>query len=169
MTLAKSKVNVFGVTVYTKGKPLLDPARPAKNLLPEKSQFNQKSFSGGIGPYKIQKGDTVCGTNNINKRTWYGKVGRTTECTAGEHSLIRTNMKWDDIGLISDEYEFRSLDSGKKFADGGDSGSLVFNLKGEWVGMLFAANTSTECGYVTPVHELIKDIEETTGGTITLA
>ena len=145
----------------------LNPACPVQNFLPMKSQFTKQCFYG-VPPYKVNEGDTICGTNNIFKDTWYGKVGRTTDGTAAEFNRITRDIEWD-IGQDSDEYEFKSLHSGEQFARGGDSGSLVFNLQKEWVGMLFSSDRGQECGFVTPVYELIKDIEEATGGTITLA
>ncbi|OBT79867.1 hypothetical protein VF21_01574 [Pseudogymnoascus sp. 05NY08] len=145
----------------------LDPTLPVQNLLPMEAQFSKECLHG-VPDYIVQEGDTVSGINTIVKDTWYGKVGRTSDCTGAEFNVIQRVIEWDN-GLVSDEYEFRTLHSGEEFAKGGDSGSLVFNLEKEWVGMLFAADPSTKCGFVTPVYELIKDIEETTGGTITLA
>ncbi|OAF57723.1 hypothetical protein VC83_05630 [Pseudogymnoascus destructans] len=146
----------------------LDPALLVQNLLPIEEQFKDECFVRIEPRYVAQEGETVSGTNTIIANTWYGKVGRTSKCTAAEFNGIQRNISWGN-GLFSDEYECKSLHSGEQFARGGDSGSLVFNLDKEWVGMLFAAEKSTECGFVTPVYELIKDIEETTGGTITLA
>lgn len=145
----------------------LDPKLPVQNLLPTRDQFSRQSFGATTG-YKIQEGATVSGTNDLLKATWYGKVGRNSESTGAERSRILRTVAWDN-GLISDEYEFISLDSCGQFARGGDSGSLVFNLQKEWVGMLFAMDRSTRCGFITPAYELMRDIEETTGGTITLA
>lgn len=61
-----------------------------------------------------------------------------------------------------------SIDEGSKFAEGGDSGSLVFNLENEWAGMPFEADRSSGIGFVTSAYELSRDIEETTGVTIEL-
>ncbi|KFZ25359.1 hypothetical protein V502_00164 [Pseudogymnoascus sp. VKM F-4520 (FW-2644)] len=145
----------------------LDPARPVQNLLPMKNQFKMRSFHG-VSAYRVQEADTVSGTNDTFNSRWYGKVGRTSEYTGAEQSLIKRAIAWDD-GTVSHEYEFKSMDSGDQFAQVGDSGSLVFNLEKEWVGMLFAVERSMGIGFVTPAFELLRDIEETTGGTITLA
>lgn len=116
----------------------------------------------------MQEGDTVSGTSNSLRSKWYGKVGRTSHCTGAEQSLIKRAIAWDD-DTVSHEYEFKSIDSDDRFAQVGDSGSLVFNLEKEWVGMLFAMERSMGIGFVTPAFELLRDIEETTGDTITLA
>lgn len=76
-------------------------------------------------------------------------------------------MPWSN-GIVTEEYEFKTLHSSQEFALGGDSGSMVFNIEKEWVGMLFAADRNSELGFVTPVYELINNIKETIGGTITL-
>jgi hypothetical protein len=85
-----------------------------------------------------------------------------------QRAVIKGAIAWDD-GSVSHEYEFTSIDSGTRFAQDGDAGSLVFNHEKEWVGMLFAVDRCTNCAFVTPVFELVRDIEEMTGWTITLA
>lgn len=145
----------------------LDPARPVKNVLPMEDRFKGNCFYG-IPGYRVKEGDAISGTSNSLRSKWYGKVGRTSRCTGAEQSPIKRAIAWDD-GTLSHEYEFRSVDSGDRFAQVGDSGSLVFNLEKEWVGMLFAMERSTGIGFVTPAFELLRDIEETTGGTVTLA
>ena len=145
----------------------LDPARPVKNVLPMEDRFKGDHLYG-IPEYMVKEGDTVSGTSNSLRSKWYGKVGRTSRCTGAEQSLIKRAIAWDD-GAVSHEYEFKSANSYDRFAQVGDSGSLVFNLEKEWVGMLFAMEWSMGIGFVTPAFELLRDIEETTGGTITLA
>lgn len=144
----------------------LNPTLPLQNLLPMVTQFRMQSVYG-VPAYRAQEGDTVSGTNSIFGSRWYGKVGRTSDCTSAKHGLIKRAIAWDD-GMVSHEYEFKAKGLGNRFALEGDEGSLVFNLEKEWVGMLIAADRSTDIGFVTPVSELMRDIEETTGGTITL-
>lgn len=143
---------------------VLDPLRPLKNLLPQETQFRRH----GSPYYRVQEGDTVSGTSTSFRSAWYGKVGRSSECTGGEHGLLKRAIRWDD-GSISHEYEFKQRGSDERFAQVGDAGALVFNLQKEWAGMPVAVDRSTGIGFVTPAWEIVRDIEERTGGTITLA
>lgn len=143
-----------------------NPGNSMQNMLPSREKFTAQCFQG-VPAYKVQPGDTISGTGDILKNTWYGKLGRTSQGTAAEYTRIKRTIAWDN-GLVSDEYEFRTLHSGAQFARRGDSGSLVFNMRKEWVGMLIASDVYDETGFVTPVQDLIKDIEDKTGGTITL-
>ncbi|KAL5353313.1 hypothetical protein ACLOAV_001349 [Pseudogymnoascus australis] len=146
----------------------LDPTRPLQNLLPAEAHFLNSVFRNVPRRFTVQKGDTVQVTSNSLDSIWYGKVGRTSDCTGGEHGLIKRAIRWDD-GAVSHEYEFKTQDACDRFAQVGDAGSLVLNIKKEWVGMLFAMERSTGIGFVTPAFELLRDIEETTGGKIMLA
>lgn len=146
----------------------LDPTRPVQNLLPVEAHFKNSVFRNVPRRFTVQKGEIVQVTNNSLDSIWYGKVGRTSNCTGGEHGLIKRAIRWDD-GAVSHEYEFKTQDAYDRFAQVGDAGSLVLNIKKEWVGMLFAMERSTGIGFVTPAFELLRDIEETTGGNIRLA
>ncbi|KFY30485.1 hypothetical protein V494_08146 [Pseudogymnoascus sp. VKM F-4513 (FW-928)] len=144
----------------------LDPTLPVQNLLPMEDQFTEECFKD-CPDYIVQEGEIVSGINSvIKKNTWHGKVGQTTDCTAGEFNMIPRDIAWPD-GSFSEEYELKSIYYNEGFTRG-DSGSLVFNIDKEWVGMLFAADGGRGCGFVTPACELLRDIEETTGGKITL-
>jgi hypothetical protein len=140
----------------------LDPSRPLKNLLPQETQFRRH----GSPYYRVQEGDTVSGTSTSFRSAWYGKVGRSSECTGGEHSLIKRAIRWDD-GEVSHEYEFKQSGSDERFAQVG-MGALVFNVQKEWAGKLVAVDRCTGIGIVTPAWEMVRDIEERTGGTITI-
>ncbi|KFY83276.1 hypothetical protein V498_08188 [Pseudogymnoascus sp. VKM F-4517 (FW-2822)] len=146
----------------------LDPTRPLQNLLPAEAHFLNSVFRNVPRRFTVQKGDTVQVTTNSLDSIWYGKVGRTSDCTGGKHGLIKRAIRWDD-GAVSHEYEFKTQDACDRFAQVGDAGSLVLNIKKEWVGMLFAMDRSTGIGFVTPAFELLRDIEETQGGQVTLA
>ncbi|KFY19467.1 hypothetical protein V493_07949 [Pseudogymnoascus sp. VKM F-4281 (FW-2241)] len=144
----------------------LNPALPVKNHLPTDREL-QAECCHGSPEYISAEGATVTGTSTSLRSKWYGKVGRTSQGSGGERGPIKRAIAWDD-GSISHEYEFKCLDSYKPFAQLGDAGSLVFNLEKEWAGLLIAADRSSGIGYVTPVYELLRDIEEVTGGTNTL-
>jgi hypothetical protein len=66
------------------------------------------------------------------------------------------------------EIEIISLKSGEGWAFPGDSGAMVFNLQKEWVGMVFAADTGKEVGWITSAQDIIDDIKEMTSGEVTL-
>ncbi|KFY00598.1 hypothetical protein O988_03221 [Pseudogymnoascus sp. VKM F-3808] len=82
----------------------------------------------------------------------------------GRVNSMKRTVCWGD-GVVSKEVEV--LPFGTQFAEGGDDGSMVFNLKKEWVGMVVGGD-SEYAGYITPAADIIADIEERTGGTITL-
>jgi hypothetical protein len=48
----------------------------------------------------------------------------------------------------------------------GDSGAMVTNINGEWVGMVFSMRLDCESAYLTPVQDIMEDIFETTGGEL---
>ncbi|OBT68454.1 hypothetical protein VE03_02945 [Pseudogymnoascus sp. 23342-1-I1] len=147
---------------------LVDPTLLVQNLIPAEEGSREKNFRGVYMMDPIKKGDTVQVTSNCLDSTWYGKVGRTSRCTGGVQGRIKRAIRWDD-GTVSHEYEFRTKHSYDRFALLGDAGSLVLNVKKEWAGMIFAVEKTSGIGFVTPAFELLRDIEETTGGTITLA
>lgn len=66
----------------------LDSGWPIKNLLPLDSRFRTRCFHG-IPKYRVEEGDTVSGTSNCLRSKWYGKVGRSSGCTAAEHGAIK--------------------------------------------------------------------------------
>ncbi|KFZ05672.1 hypothetical protein V501_08134, partial [Pseudogymnoascus sp. VKM F-4519 (FW-2642)] len=136
----------------------LDTTHPLKNLLPPETQFRRH----GSPYYRVQEGDTVSGTTTSFRSEWYGKVGRSSQCTGAEHSILKRAIRWDD-GKVSHEYEFKRGRTDEPFAQVGDFGALVFNLRKEWAGMLFAVDRSTGIGFVTPAWEIVRDIEERTG------
>lgn len=141
----------------------LGTTHPLKNVLPPETQFKRH----GSPYYRVQEGDTVSGTSTSFRSEWYGKVGRSSQCTGAEHSILKRAIRWDD-GKVSHEYEFKRGRTDERFAQVGDFGALVFNLRKEWAGMLVAVDRSTGIGFVTTAWEIVRDIEERTGGTITI-
>jgi hypothetical protein len=95
------------------------------------------------------------------------KRGRTTGLTSGKFGGInpRVNLRgkvcsaWQVIGK-----------TGKLFCQPGDSGSFIIDSEGKWCGLLFAAPYASITGdaFVLPVDKLIADIEDLTGGSVSL-
>ena len=77
---------------------------------------------------------------------------------------MKRTVCWGD-GVVSKEVEV--IPFKLEFAGGGDDGSMVFNVKKEWVGMVVGSD-SEYAGYITPAADIIADIEARTGGIITL-
>jgi hypothetical protein len=54
------------------------------------------------------------------------------------------------------------------FASKGDSGAFVLNSHGKLAGLLIAGQEDLGTAYVTPIQEVMQDIEEVTGCRVTL-
>ncbi|KFY07116.1 hypothetical protein V492_07432 [Pseudogymnoascus sp. VKM F-4246] len=69
----------------------LDPARPAKNLLPSDTSFFRSGFLHNLPGYIVQDGDTVSGTctSISNTPNFYAKVGRTSGVTPAQYSPLK--------------------------------------------------------------------------------
>jgi hypothetical protein len=117
--------------------------------------------------YNPEPKDTIKTLGSIFKDDVVVKTGRSTRATVGQVNQMRRKIDWGK-GVTSHEIEVKSLASGQPFASGGDSGSMVYNLKFQWVGLLFGADVYADMGYVTPAEDIANDIKEKTGGTITL-
>ena len=57
---------------------------------------------------------------------------------------------------------------GRRFSEHGDSGSLVFNMDGLVVGLLFGGAQSLHRSYFTHIDELYEDIRAVTGMEVRL-
>ncbi|KFX89850.1 hypothetical protein V490_06778 [Pseudogymnoascus sp. VKM F-3557] len=135
------------------------------NSLPERSKFPYWCASVELDfHYYAKLGDVISQIGIPAAFSWAGKFDRPPWATAGRVNSMKRTVCWGD-GVVSKEVEV--LPFGTQFAEGGDDGSMVFNLKKEWVGMVVGGD-SEYAGYITPAADIIADIEERTGGTITL-
>ncbi|KFZ15271.1 hypothetical protein V501_02785 [Pseudogymnoascus sp. VKM F-4519 (FW-2642)] len=114
--------------------------------------------------YRIKPRKVISQTSEPVAFSWAGKVNGGTWGTAGRVNSMKRTVCWGD-GVVSKEIEVIPFKGG--FAEGGDDGSMVFNVKKEWVGMVVGSD-SEYAGYITPAADIIADIEARTGGTITL-
>jgi hypothetical protein len=148
-------VNLHDAKSFPQNKP------PAANFSP--SQL----FNGRL-EYDVGPGEVVTRSGQLVKGDWVSKIGR-GGTTTGEVNAMKAVVYWEN-GMESKEIEIASLpDSrGGAFVIPGDSGSMVFNLNKEWVGMSIGRLSLSDSGYITLVQDLVDDIRETTGGTISL-
>lgn len=100
------------------------------------------------------------------------KTGRSTRTTTGFCHTIKDKVVWrDDNGKmekISQEMKFQAYPgSNSRAVMPGDSGSMVVNLKKEWVGMITGMEPG-DSAIMLPAQVIIDDFYAATGGTITL-
>ncbi|ELR05087.1 hypothetical protein VC83_00172 [Pseudogymnoascus destructans] len=143
------------------------PGDAMENMLPPRSAFDLQFKVPDFKDYKVAPGDRMSNIHELIPKSWVGKKGRTSGATAGRVGEMKRTVQWRN-GMESEEFEAFSHKSGREFAQPGDSGSMVFDLQGGWVGMVIGMDSREDCGYVTSAHELIADIEAKTKGKITL-
>ena len=118
-------------------------------------------FTGLQVRYNGSSTDVIFGTGEPVAFSWAAK---NTSGIWGTVNGMKRTVCWGD-GVIPKEVEV--IPSHGRFAEGGDDGSMVFNLNKEWVGMVIGGD-SVYAGYITPAADIIADIKARTGGTITL-
>ena len=92
---------------------------------------------------------------------WVCKRGRTTEDTSGQINRMARDVRWPDSSLCTQEIEAMGLLI--DFADGGDSGSFVYNKVCELVGMVIGTDRNhglPGCGLVTPMDDIMDDFKD---------
>lgn len=110
------------------------------------------------------------GTNVISETdepvafSWAVEVDSGSWGMAGRVNSMKRTVCWGD-GVVSKEIEV--IPCHGSFEEGGDDGSMVFNVDEEWVGIVIGGD-SEYAGYITPAADIIADIKARTGGTITL-
>jgi hypothetical protein len=116
--------------------------------------------------YKVKPEEVISKSTSLTFGDWVTKVGR-GGVTAGEVNAMFATINWRN-GMASQEIEIAALEQGWEFAVHGDSGSMVINSKKEWVGMVIGSLTFENHGIITSANELLDDIREKTGGSISL-
>lgn len=116
------------------------------------------------------EGEVVTSIGTPRKGEYVWKIGRSSKVTVGDINSVATTCYWHDERKPrkTREHEIRQLPGGQPFVSLGDSGSMVFNVKKEWIGMIWGAEPSYDAGYFTTAQDIIDDIKKTTGGTVTL-
>lgn len=83
------------------------------------------------------------------------KVGRTTGDTTGIVNGVQTSVNVD--GKTTSEWTVVG-ENGEVFAEHGDSGSGVWSLNGDCVGLLWGSATSSGMGFITPIQQIFDDL-----------
>jgi hypothetical protein len=141
-----------------------DPSTIGKNM-PSPGPFNARQLGNRQVPYFVKPGEIVQKSNSLIDGMWVTKKGRTSGVTTGEVHAMRAIIDWQN-GMITREIII--LGFGDDFVEPGDSGAMVTNLDKEWVGMVIGKDSYTSYGIVTSVTELRSDIDQGTGGSISL-
>ena len=97
---------------------------------------------------------------------WVIRSGRTS-LRQGTINRVGRSIKWENRPE-SEEMEVVGIDD--EFGDAGDSGSWVLDQRFNLVGVMFGVDSrgSENCGVITPIQDLIEDIEKRTGCIVTL-
>ncbi|KGO76504.1 Peptidase S64, Ssy5 [Penicillium italicum] len=99
------------------------------------------------------------------------KSGRSSGITSGTYSKLEcvqfTHLKTDQgMAVIIPTFEYKIASRrGTDFAEKGDSGSWVYTLGGEVLGMLKGGNESHGTGTMTLMSDIFDDIKSVTGAT----
>ncbi|KAK2623620.1 hypothetical protein QTJ16_006801 [Diplocarpon rosae] len=111
--------------------------------------------------------DLIKSFGRMKPGDWLVRRGRTS-IEHGEVNRIHRQVLWDDHPPSK---EMEVLGFRDDFARPGDSGSWVVNAKLELVGMLIGMDSegsSGNVGFVTPIHDIMDDIEKRTGCVVSL-
>jgi hypothetical protein len=130
--------------------------------------FTTQELWNGRLEYKVSPDEAVTNIGTPVKGEWVAKVGRSSSTTVGETNAIEEAVHWQN-GTESKEITIASLTGSHGFVSHGDLGAMVFNLKKEWIGIVIGKLSHDDHGYVTSAQDLIDDIKERTGGTVSLA
>ena len=120
---------------------------------------------------------TSISAGNLRNPNKVFKVGRTTGFTCGQFSeidpLVKIKMPSNSENeappeRLSTECCFVVARPTKdEFSEDGDSGAWVMSREGVLVGMLWGRGGTGSC-YVTPIAEILRDIETTMGVNVAL-
>lgn len=96
---------------------------------------------------------------------WVAFRGRISGVISGEVNAIKSRLSWPTANLTSDEWEVLPL-SDASFNLPGDSDSMIFNSKGQIIGLNMTK--IGEAGYMITMETIQRDIKERTGGFLSL-
>ena len=150
------------------------PENPPKTNLTQSNQWSTTKPWVGAIPRDVpisQVGDFSHFIEKPNKNKRLFKVGSKTGNTTGffKEMKSRVQLPWDispNPGPGGPSTEIALLGIVPPFSDRGDSGAAVFDMFGNWVGMVMAGNTKEQAAnndkvtYITPALTILKDIED---------
>lgn len=102
------------------------------------------------------------------------KNGRMTGYTSGRWNGVATCnittriVDGKEITVKTKEHTICAED-GKRFSEEGDSGSLVFNMLGQVIGLLFGGTQQYPISYFSHIDDVYRDITAVTGAKVRLA
>ncbi|MCJ1436243.1 hypothetical protein MMC27_005621 [Xylographa pallens] len=105
----------------------------------------------------------------VSKGSWVTKQGRTTGTTNGIVSKMRREIHWPEPKMRSEEIEV--FGTSADFALPGDAGSMVTDIDGALIGIVFGAETRIHgftVGFVTTFRDIVDDVKSYTTGTLSL-
>ncbi|CZR56657.1 uncharacterized protein PAC_06546 [Phialocephala subalpina] len=146
------------------------PSTFQRNIAP---YFGQQNWGLHLD-YKVKEGDFIQSISSYQPGERVTHRGRST-CGHARVGRLKRYIHWGD-GEESHEDELFGepgcVGQSINFAYRGDVGSWVVNQDGELVGILSAIDiwtgSRTRSAFITPIHEIVEDIEKRTGGKISL-
>jgi len=93
----------------------------------------------------------------------YGILDNSKENPVATQDLPSATSEWAAYGT-----DLNTWPCGHPISMPGDSGSWIINSEGDLIAMLWGGETAVDVCYVTPIEEVIKDIEEQTDCIVVL-
>ncbi|KAK1751145.1 hypothetical protein QBC47DRAFT_464338 [Echria macrotheca] len=164
---------------------LIRPAsddRVGNNTLPSLRDWEAKYVDFNCWPhYETDEGPlqqpTERGLRVLQQGDGIYKLGATTGVSSGKHQETKGNVAVSDDqhvagSKLSEEFAYVQAED-HVFSAAGDSGSVAWDRKGRAVGLVFGGLRPTGVlgtaglTYITPIHDVFKDIMEFSDGEIT--
>ena len=101
-------------------------------------------------------------TSNIFENQIVFKIGRQTGITVGRVNGVKSEVSPRGYSGYFSEWEVVG-ENGEPWAARGDSGSCVWDLSGNLIGMVWGSTRRYNTGYVTPIQNLLDSIKGLTG------
>ncbi|KAI9860889.1 MAG: hypothetical protein M1813_005567 [Trichoglossum hirsutum] len=115
----------------------------------------------------LSEGDAVVGVAQLSMDDYVVKAGYSSGTTYGWFSHIKHDCNLPGNSSLTSEYVIAGH-KGRPFALRGDSGAFVLNRHGNLAGLLIAGHEELGIAYVTPMTEVMRDIQQVTGHQVTL-
>lgn len=137
-----------------------------QNHVPIKPEFSHAELFFGLVTRPEWSLDQVVSDFAAPKSgDWVIKTGRSTHGRVGKvMGSIKADVNIPSTGFISKEFFVMDALIGHAFAMGGDSGSMVVNHEGKWVGIVTSVDPLDDITFITTSNAIMEDIEEHTGG-----
>lgn len=152
---------------------------PTEEVWEAKYQGRFTPYAGTFGALLQQPSSDSLKTMALNTSVW--KVGATSGATHGVYNEYKVTCKLKDDAHIrgvprySEQFvvignDLAGEDQDGRFCGSGDSGAVVFNAKGEALGLLFSGQRPDQSpvgyGLVTPIEDVFEDIKAYSKGVV---